>query len=85
MWITDKTARLEALGIDANVLDNYLQPHRFYHTIAHLDDIFSQLDAQGHSGNDALILATVFHDIIYDPKSATNEEDSAACLFVLNL
>jgi pantetheine-phosphate adenylyltransferase len=79
MKITDKTDRLAAFGIDANVLDNYCQPHRFYHTIAHLDEIWTQLTQQGHGDNDALLLATVFHDIIYDPKSPSNEEDSAEC------
>jgi len=78
MKITDKIERLVALGIDANVLDNYRQPHRFYHTLAHLDEIWSLLTKQGHGDNDALLLATVFHDIVYDPKSASNEEDSAA-------
>nr|WP_294946903.1 adenylyltransferase/cytidyltransferase family protein [uncultured Mucilaginibacter sp.] len=78
MKITDKTARLATLGIDASILDAYRQPHRFYHTLTHLDDICAQLELQGHGDSDALLLATVFHDIIYDPKSATNEEDSAA-------
>ena len=63
-------------GINADVLDNYRQPHRFYHTIAHLDEIWSLLVQKGHGDNNALLLATVFHDIVYDPKSATNEEDS---------
>ncbi|TFF33753.1 adenylyltransferase/cytidyltransferase family protein [Mucilaginibacter psychrotolerans] len=78
MKITDETARLVALGIDDGVLDNYRQSYRFYHTLAHLDEIWSLLTMQGHGENDALLLATVFHDIVYDPKSSTNEEDSAA-------
>jgi pantetheine-phosphate adenylyltransferase len=78
MKITDKTARLVALGLDAAILDHYREPHRFYHTLHHLDDLTQQLEAKGFGDNDILFLATIFHDIIYDPRSATNEEDSAA-------
>lgn len=77
MKIIEKAKRLAALGLDPVVLDRYREPHRFYHTLEHLDDIWQQLEKQGYGDNDVLLLATVFHDIIYDPKSVTNEEDSA--------
>jgi pantetheine-phosphate adenylyltransferase len=77
MKIIEKTERLTALGIDPAVLDKYREPHRFYHTLEHLDDIWQQLESQGYGDNDILLLATVFHDIIYDPRSSINEEDSA--------
>ncbi|GAA4309711.1 hypothetical protein GCM10023149_04140 [Mucilaginibacter gynuensis] len=77
MIITDKTERLQELGLSAGLFDYYREPHRFYHTLEHLDDIYQQLQNNNLGDNDALLLATVFHDIIYDPRSATNEEDSA--------
>lgn len=77
MKIIEKAERLAALGIDPAVLERYSEPHRFYHTLDHLDEIWQLLEAQGYGDNDVLLLATVFHDIIYDPRSATNEEDSA--------
>lgn len=77
MAIKDCKDRLDKLGLGVDILDHYRQPHRFYHTIPHLDDIWAQLTSQGHADNDILLLATIFHDIVYDPKSATNEEDSA--------
>jgi len=77
MGIVDKRERLNKLGVDSDVLDRYREPHRFYRTLEHLDDLCGQLDKLGLGDNDALLLATVFHDVIYDPQSATNEEDSA--------
>jgi pantetheine-phosphate adenylyltransferase len=77
MKITDKTDRLLSLGLHKDILKPYSEPHRFYHTLQHLDDIWAQLVNKGYGDNDALLLATVFHDIVYDPRSATNEEDSA--------
>ena len=78
MKITDKTDRLLSLGFGKDILKHYQEPHRFYHTLEHLDDICDQLERKGFGDNDILLLATVFHDIIYEPRSATNEEDSAA-------
>lgn len=65
------------LGVPNEVFDRYNEPHRFYHTLTHIEDIYRQLSERGLSGNAALLLATIYHDVIYDPKSATNEEDSA--------
>jgi len=78
MKISDKTDRLLSLGLRKDILNHYLEPHRFYHTLEHLDDICDQLEKKGLGENDALLLATVFHDIIYDPRSPNNEEDSAS-------
>ena len=77
MKITDQKHRLVQLDLDADILNHYHESHRFYHTLEHLDDLCGQLELKDFGDNDALLLATVFHDIIYDPRSATNEEDSA--------
>ena len=68
--------KLAQLGVPQEVFKHYEEPHRFYHTLNHLEDIFQQLTDRGLIDNEALLLAAVYHDIIYDPKSATNEEDS---------
>jgi pantetheine-phosphate adenylyltransferase len=78
MQITDQTEKLASLGLSATVFEPYNEPHRFYHTIAHLNEVYNYLAAQNMADNEALFLATIYHDIIYDPRSATNEEDSAA-------
>jgi len=58
----------------------YAERHRHYHNARHLEECFAELDssrqlaAQPH----AIEIALWFHDAIYDARSPTNEEDSAA-------
>ena len=54
----------------------YTEPHRRYHDIRHI----AQMLAWGREVrlDDAQTLAVWFHDAIYDPRSKSNEEDSAA-------
>lgn len=75
------------LGLCQTLLDEvwdvietkYGEAHRCYHTLAHLEDMLTKADELGGliADRDAVDLATYFHDIIYDPLSRTNEEDSA--------
>ena len=54
----------------------YSEPHRHYHGLPH---IAWMLDAgRAFPLTDEQVLAVWFHDAVYDPHSATNEEDSAA-------
>jgi len=60
----------------------YAEPQRAYHTWAHISDMLEQFAA-----NRALIkqpsafkMAVLFHDAIYNPRSASNEADSAALM-----
>ncbi|WP_345947903.1 adenylyltransferase/cytidyltransferase family protein [Mucilaginibacter sp. PAMB04274] len=76
MDITLIKNKLAQLGVPHEAFKRYEEPHRFYHTLNHLEDIFQQLTNRGLIDNKALLLAAVYHDIIYDPKSLTNEEDS---------
>jgi len=78
MDISSVEKRLSELGVPGDVYDRYNEPHRYYHTSAHLTEIFQQIIDRDLINNDALLLTAVYHDIIYDPKSSTNEEDSAA-------
>lgn len=57
----------------------YCEPHRAYHTLAHLEHALAELDSARELAADveAVELALWFHDVVYDLGSRTNEEDSA--------
>ena len=60
----------------------YAEPHRAYHTQAHVDAMLAGLAALGPAMADpaAAELATWFHDAIYDPAAPDNEARSAALM-----
>ncbi len=57
----------------------YSAPHRRYHNLRHIEECLEEFDSarvlalQPH----AIEAAIWFHDAVYDPSSATNEEESA--------
>lgn len=53
----------------------YSEPHRHYHTLEHLGDLFRVTARLG--GSPAVELAVWFHDAVYDPRGADNEARSA--------
>lgn len=60
----------------------YREPHRHYHTFAHLAGVVTQLErlidaVPGVADPTALRLAALYHDAVYEPRSSTNEADSA--------
>lgn len=57
----------------------YSKPYRHYHSLSHLEDLFSKLDQISALIQKPQIveLAIFFHDLIYEPESKTNEQDSA--------
>lgn len=57
----------------------YSEKHRAYHTLEHIAACFGHLDdvAQYADNPHEIKLALWFHDIIYNPFSGRNEEDSA--------
>ena len=65
--------------------EHYRQPHRYYHSGNHIDHCLSKMDMAmaepGASGNpnllDGIELAIWFHDVIYEPGAADNEQRSA--------
>lgn len=65
------------------IVTMYSEPGRFYHTLVHLGEMLGFLDLLtttpevSEQDYKVLVLTVFFHDIVYDPKSATNEEDSA--------
>ena len=69
-------------GISADattILNIWNEPGRYYHDIDHLNymiDAIQKLNL-GQSDEDLLIIAAVFHDIVYDAMKFDNEEKSA--------
>lgn len=57
----------------------YSEAHRQYHNLHHLYELCQHLDTFQHLIQDyvVVLLAIFYHDLIYDPMSKTNEEDSA--------
>jgi predicted metal-dependent HD superfamily phosphohydrolase len=64
------------------VAERYAEPHRRYHDTRHLMAVLEHLDrilaAIDIPDREEVRLAALFHDAVYDPRSATNEADSAA-------
>jgi predicted metal-dependent HD superfamily phosphohydrolase len=58
----------------------YCEPHRHYHTLDHIAALLALLGghAYGARDRDALTLAILFHDVVYDPARQDNEQASAA-------
>ncbi|CBN78652.1 conserved unknown protein [Ectocarpus siliculosus] len=77
-----------ALGIDnapseewgETLRDGYSEEGRHYHTFEHVADMLEQADRDfPNLRHPRLVqLAIFFHDVVYDPKSGSNEEDSEA-------
>lgn len=61
------------------ILTAWMEPARRYHGIAHLRDCLVQLEESSDSPTerDLVEAALWFHDAIYDPRAADNEERSA--------
>jgi predicted metal-dependent HD superfamily phosphohydrolase len=57
----------------------YQEPHRHYHTQAHIQDCLQQFDLLRAQAVDpsSIELAIWFHDAIYDPYHSDNEQKSA--------
>lgn len=68
--------RLLKLKFPTEVLLNYEDSHRFYHTTQHLLEVVLNL-TKNEVFEDDVFLAAVYHDAIYDPKADDNEEQSA--------
>jgi len=65
----------------ASVANHWSEWHRFWHGPAHLRALLTEIVA-GTSGEerDALVVAAIYHDAIYNPRAADNEEASAILL-----
>lgn len=55
----------------------YGHSSRHYHDLNHIEDMYkTHLDIEGADNKAIVLLAALYHDIIYDPLSKTNEENS---------
>jgi len=57
----------------------YSEPHRHYHTTEHIASLLRLMDEHGHEviDRDAMAVAMLFHDVVYDPARHDNEQASA--------
>lgn len=66
----------------ARLTTAYSEPQRAYHTLQHLEECLHEFDeaklAGGMAHPDVVEMALWFHDAVYDPQGAQNEELSAA-------
>jgi len=64
----------------ADVAARYDEDGRYYHNFNHVDRVLTVADQLSHHAHDftAVQLALWFHDVVYDPRAADNEEESAA-------
>jgi predicted metal-dependent HD superfamily phosphohydrolase len=69
----------------ADVVDRYGDPTRRYHGVEHVRTVVSRVIALLHddrvgnvSNPETVVWAALWHDAVYDPRSSTNEADSAA-------
>ena len=77
---------MAAFGIGPNVqtytelVTVYSETHRAYHTFTHIKTCLQHFDTVEKNAThpDEIRMALWFHDAVYQPFSATNEEDSAA-------
>jgi len=60
------------------------ESHRSYHTLNHLNDLINQINENkskySEKEYEKLLIASLFHDIVYDPMKGDNEEKSAQFL-----
>lgn len=63
----------------AELASRYREPHRRYHTLDHLDEVLVAVESLIDDADDPTVvrLAACYHDAVHDPRSATNESDSA--------
>lgn len=70
-------AKVNALWQDIAV--RYNETQRAYHSLQHIQQLFSQFEQINHHLNEPhlIALALYYHDIIYDPRRSDNELKSA--------
>ncbi|CAN5811022.1 hypothetical protein BH23ACT8_BH23ACT8_18620 [soil metagenome] len=71
-----------AASIGAELVARHAEAHRTYHTLVHVRQVLFDVDRLLRAGAvapdpDAVRLAAWFHDAVYDPRAAGNEEASA--------
>jgi len=79
--IEPKDAERACFAVWPALVARYHEAHRTYHNLSHIDAMLDDLGSVNVGLIEGKIewieLAIWFHDVIYDPRSATNEADSA--------
>ena len=73
-------------AVEEAIVVRHAEPHRRYHTAEHVMWVLRHVDtllaveSVNHVDldSDAIRAGALFHDIVYDPRSRTNESDSAS-------
>lgn len=72
------------LDLPVNVMNvvvaRYNEPHRRYHNLFHITNLFQLAAAKGIPLSRAQQLAIWFHDVVYDPQETMNNEQRSAQL-----
>ncbi|WP_304454145.1 metal-dependent phosphohydrolase [Nocardiopsis sp. YSL2] len=70
----------EAAAVGAELLERWSEPHRRYHTVAHLRDTLAAAERLRGEARDpaAVRYALWFHDAVYEGRPRQDEEESAA-------
>jgi len=60
------------------IMTKYSEPHRYYHNLQHISELYNKLSLWNLNQNNQriIVMAIIFHDIIYDPMANDNEEKS---------
>lgn len=60
------------------IINKYSEPHRYYHNLQHISELYSKMSLWNLNQTHLtiIVMAIVFHDIIYDPMTLNNEEKS---------
>lgn len=61
------------MSIFENVLNRYSEPHRYFHNIEHVAYVLDNLKIS----NPEVVLAAIYHDVVYVPGAVQNEYCSA--------
>lgn len=74
-----------SVTIFQQLLKAYSEPQRHYHSVQHIIECLKHLDEVRHLLQDAqgVELALWFHDVVYNPQSVQNEDDSALLMLQL--
>lgn len=84
-------APIDAYPVFDRLVAAHSEPHRYYHTLEHLAEMFKVAGrlVNEESDSHAIQLAIWFHDSVYDPRGKNNEELSATfakeCLAALGV
>ncbi len=65
----------------STVTARYEEPHRHYHTVLHLEACLRAVHVLTQMPPREVELALLFHDAVYDPSAANNEQASVELLF----